>query len=340
MKKFALLFSAIALSIGMSAQKDVKGTTEFSFNVGYDIGLQGASNCLSFQPEFGKHFTNQFYLGIGTGLFADDHFNSFNIPLFLRTEIDFPMSKCTPYISLQGGYDFNIGDSYTGAGRINPSIGLKVPVGKNVDFNLGFGYTRTIYSGGGTNLLGFKAGLSFNSNGRGFVHFLKTLDYSVELETHTPFTTSEEYYSSNSYTSELKTKGMIGVRLSALAPLPVKNLYAGLSLGVGRATEKETYVSKYVNDTYTQSGVYGNVMARVKYKVKQLTLKEKFYPFAQVDLGMDCMCEPIFSVQPAVGVSYQTKGKQSIDVSVGYATKRDEWEQNKGCMRIAVGYTF
>ncbi len=340
MKKFALLFSAIALSIGMSAQKDVKGTTEFSFNVGYDIGLQGASNCLSFQPEFGKHFTNQFYLGIGTGLFADDHFNSFNIPLFLRTEIDFPMSKCTPYISLQGGYDFNIGDSYTGAGRINPSVGLKVPVGKNVDFNLGFGYTRTIYSGGGTNLLGFKAGLSFNSNGRGFVHFLKTLDYSVELETHTPFTTSVEYYD-NSY-GENKTKGMIGVRLSALAPLPVKNLYAGLSLGVGRATEKSTFVNKY-GDSHSntpQSGVYGNVMARVKYKVKQLTLKEKFYPFAQVDLGMDCLCEPIFSVQPAVGVSYETKGKQSIDVSVGYATKRDEREQNKGCMRIAVGYTF
>ncbi len=323
----------------MSAQKDVKGTTEFSFNVGYDIGLQGASNCLSFQPEFGKHFTNQFYLGIGTGLFADDHFNSFNIPLFLRTEIDFPMSKCTPYISLQGGYDFNIGDSYTGAGRINPSVGLKVPVGKNVDFNLGFGYTRTIYSGGGTNLLGFKAGLSFNSNGRGFAHFLKTLDYSVELETHTPFTSKEGY--SDGY-GENKTKGMIGVRLSALAPLPVKNLYAGLSLGVGRATEKSTFVNKY-GDSHSntpQSGVYGNVMARVKYKVKQLTLKEKFYPFAQVDLGMDCLCEPIFSVQPAVGVSYETKGKQSIDVSVGYATKRDEREQNKGCMRIAVGYTF
>ena len=84
MKKFALLFSAIAFSLGLYAQKDVKGTTEFSFNVGYDIGLQKTGNCLSFQPEFGKHFTNQFYLGIGTGLFADDHFNSFNIPLFLR----------------------------------------------------------------------------------------------------------------------------------------------------------------------------------------------------------------------------------------------------------------
>lgn len=338
MKKFALLFSAIALSIGMSAQKDVKGTTEFSFNVGYDIGLQGASNCLSFQPEFGKHFTNQFYLGIGTGLFADDHFNSFNIPLFLRTEIDFPMSKCTPYISLQGGYDFNIGDDYTGAGRINPSVGVKVPVGRNVDFNLGFGYTRTIYSGAGTNLLGFKAGLSFNSNGRGFVHFLKTLDYSVELETHTPVTNSE--YHSDIFNSESKAKGMIGVRLSALAPLPVKNLYAGLSLGVGRFTEKTRHFSSYGDKTYTESGVYGNVMARVKYKVKQLTLKEKFYPFAQVDLGMDCLYEPIFSVQPAVGFSYETKGKQSIDVSVGYATKRNELEQNKGCMRIAVGYTF
>lgn len=340
MKKIALLFSAIALSIGMSAQKDVKGTTEFSFNVGYDIGLQGAPNCLSFQPEFGKHFTNQLYLGIGTGLFADDHFNSFNIPLFLRTEIDFPMSNCTPYISLQGGYDFNIGDEYTGAGRINPSVGVKVPVGKNVDFNLGFGYTRTIYSGGGTDLLGFKAGLSFNSNGRGFAHFLKTLDYSVELETHTPFTSKEEN-GGKSYV-ENKMKGMFGVRLSALAPLPVKNLYAGLSLGVGRFTEKNTFVDVYgdFHPSKSQSGVYGNAMARVKYKVKQLTLKEKFYPFAQVDLGMDCMCEPIFSVQPAVGVSYETKGKQSIDVSVGYATKRNELEQNKGCMRIAVGYTF
>ncbi len=339
MKKIALLFSAIAFSLGMSAQKDVKGTTEFSFNVGYDVGLQKAGNCLSFQPEFGKHFTNQFYLGIGTGLFADDHFNSINIPLFLRTEIDFPTSKCTPYISLQGGYDFNIGDDYTGAGRINPSVGVKVPVGKNVDFNLGFGYTRTIYSGGGTNLLGFKAGLSFNSNGRGFAHFLKTLDYSVELETHTPFTSKE--YQGASY-SEEKMKGMLGIRLSALAPLPVKNLYAGLSLGVGRFTEKGKFVDVYGDShPYTpQSGVYGNAMARVKYKVKQLTLKEKFYPFAQVDLGMDCMCEPIFSVQPAVGVSYATKGKQSIDVSVGYATKRDENEQNKGCMRIAVGYTF
>ena len=339
MKKFALLFSAIAFSLGLYAQKDVKGTTEFSFNVGYDIGLQKTGNCLSFQPEFGKHFTNQFYLGIGTGLFADDHFNSFNIPLFLRTEIDFPMSKCTPYISLQGGYDFNIGDDYTGAGRINPSVGVKVPVGKNVDFNLGFGYTRTIYSGGGTNLLGFKAGLSFNSNGRGFVHFLKTLDYSVELETHTPFT--GKVYRGNSYDVN-KMKGMFGIRLSALAPLPVKNLYAGLSLGVGHATEKNTfgYTNGFSAKPYTQSGVYGNVMARVKYKVKQLTLKEKFYPFAQVDLGMDCICEPIFSVQPAVGVSYETKGNQSIDVSVGYATKRNELEQNKGCMRIAVGYTF
>ena len=81
-------------------------------------------------------------------------------------------------------------------------------------------------------------------------------------------------------------------------------------------------------------------MARVKYKAKQIAIADRVYPFVQVDAGVDALFDAIFSVQPAVGVSIATKGDHSIDVSLGYATKRLDNEQNKGCMRIAVGYTF
>ena len=189
MKKIFLFVIASVWTLGMSAQKDVKGTTEFGINLGYDFGLQsGGGGYFSLQPEFGKHFSNQFYLGVGTGAYVDDKFNSVSIPAFVRAQVDFPMKGITPYFSLQGGYDFFTSGEGTGWGRINPSIGVKVPVSKNVDFNVGFGYTRTIMDGGGMDMLGFKAGLSFNSNGSGFSQFLKTLDYSIELEAYTPMT--------------------------------------------------------------------------------------------------------------------------------------------------------
>lgn len=338
MKKFALLLIASVLSLSASAQKNVAGTTEFYFNVGYDFGLQkGGGGFLSFQPEFGKHFTDQFYLGVGTGAYVDDGFNSVSIPAFLRAEVDFPMKGITPYVSLQGGYDFFTSGEGTGWGRINPTIGVRVPVSKNVDFNLGFGYTRTIMKGGGSDMLGFKAGLNFNSSGHGFSQFMKSLDYSVELETYTPMTVKEE---DSRHTDEIKVTNIFGVRFSALAPLPVKNLYAGLSLGVGRYTEKTTFRTDNIKHNFDDSSIYGNVMARVKYKAKQIAIADKIYPYAQVDAGVDALYDFIFSVQPAVGVSIETKENKSIDVSVGYSTKRCELEQNKGCMRIAVGYTF
>ena len=61
MKKIFLFVIASVWALGMSAQKDVKGTTEFGINLGYDFGLQsGGGGFFSLQPEFGKHFSNQF----------------------------------------------------------------------------------------------------------------------------------------------------------------------------------------------------------------------------------------------------------------------------------------
>ena len=54
MKKIFLFVIASVWALGMSAQKDVKGTTEFGINLGYDFGLQSgevASSLYSLNSE-------------------------------------------------------------------------------------------------------------------------------------------------------------------------------------------------------------------------------------------------------------------------------------------------
>lgn len=315
------------------AAQETKKTTEFNINIGYDFGLkEGSEGAFTFQPEYGIHFNENFYLGFGTG-FTTNKFKNFAIPLFLRTEVDFPTKTVIPYISLQGGYDFAVTSATVNSTRINPAVGVKVPISSKVLFNLGFGYTRSIVKGGGYNSLGFKAGVCFNSADNGFAKamqsiasFFKSLDYNVELETMTPVKIKDD-------DTTKKYTGIFGMRLSAIAPLPVENLYTGLGVGVGRCKEKYEWNGEDASSINEDTEIYLSIMARAQYKVKQLAITNNIYPFAQVDIGMGGFFE--FVVNPAVGVSIMTNQKNSIDISAGYTSFSD-----KGSLRIAVGYTF
>lgn len=326
MKKFFIAIVCLFV-YNIAEAQDFQKTTEFNVNVGYDILLKGNGGAFVVQPEFGKHFSKQFYLGVGTGMVTDNKFKTFAIPAFLRAEIDFPIKQVTPYISLQGGYDFGVDDRQSCV-RINPSIGVKVPITKTIAFNLGFGYTRTIVDGGGANWLGLRAGLNFNSSGDGLKKFMNSLDYNIELETMTSVKQQDE-----EYPEELK--GVLGIRFSALAPLPIKNLYTGVSIGIGCC--KNTSEWSRGEDGWIASGetteIYSSIMSRTLYKAKQLAITEKIYPFAQVDIGLGGYFE--FAVSPAVGISIVTKETHSINISAGYTPLLGE-----GSMRIAVGYTF
>lgn len=285
----------------------------------------------TFQPEYGKHFSDQFYLGIGTGVVVDDKFDNFSIPAFLRAEVDFNVnSSVIPYFSLQTGYDFSIGGGNSVV-RLNPSIGVKLPVSNTVMFNLGFGYTRAMANGGGCDYLGLKTGLDFNTAGRGFVRFLKTLDYSVELETMTPVEWKE------SVDGAYKFKNFYGFRFAALAPLPVENLSVGLTGGLGSF--------KNTNEYYGGNQMYYNFMVRGKYKIKQLPLSQTIYPFAQLDMGLGAFGGiedyAAFTVNPAIGLSVKTNDRHSADISIGYTSiPVGDNNETKGSFRIAVGYSF
>ena len=323
MRKF--LLSLLCLSTCcMFAQENEKNSFELGVNAGYDfaIGSGASGGAFKFMPEVGKYFNDNFYFGAGLGFCGNKDGSS--IPLFIRSEIDFASKRIIPYASMLVGYDFGIDkiDNYI---RINPSFGVKVPVSKNMKFDLNFGYTRAVYENGGGNLLGFNVGLIFseealNNAGGGIADFFKGFNYSADLEYTLPETEGHQQYS-----------GMLGFRFNMLHNILIEDLYLGVSLGLGRY--KEEYKSEagygWEDDDYSFSA-----FARVQYRAKQLKLLENVYPFAYIDYGGTSFNDDVF-FSPGLGACVAIDNKHSLDVSFGLI-KVDE----ENSLRIAIGYNF
>jgi hypothetical protein len=310
----------------------------WNVNFSYDFALKsGYSGVIAFQPEFGHYFSDQCYVGLGTGVLTDDKVDSWSIPLFLRAEFDFPSKDLIPYFSVQGGYDFSLSDTEYSSGcfRINPSIGVKLPLSSTTMLNLGFGYTRTIYNGSGIDYLGLKAGLAFGTQGRGLSHFFKKMNYSIELEGYSKVDSGEL-----DNMERIQYSSIYGVRFSMLYPIS-KQFGLGPSVGIGQLKDSETYRG----DTDSTNEIYLDLAVRAKYKVTQIALNDKIYPFAQIDFGIaPGYADFVPRVNPAVGLSYQVGKKSSADISVGYSRIGVETEEchtkGKGSLRVAIGYSF
>jgi hypothetical protein len=336
MKRFFFL-AMITLLAAFSAkgQTPSKGSNQWNINLSYDFALKsGYAGMIGIQPEFGHYFADQVYLGAGTGVVADDKFKSVAIPLFLRAEYDWnTQGSILPYLSVQAGYDISLNSESSSSGyyRINPSIGVKLPLSNTSLLNLGFGYTRTISSGYGTNYLGLKAGIIFDTQGKGLANFFNKFDYTAELEGYTNVTLDQ---SEASWDEDIKYSSIYGVRFAMLYRID-KQFSVGPSIGIGRMT-----------DSSADSGeAYIDLTLRAKYKINQIAINDKLYPFAQLDCGWspNTFADSAFRLNPAVGVSYQFSQKHSIDFSVGYTKIAiDGWDEveSKGALRFAVGYNF
>lgn len=325
----SFLVSLIVMNINGQERKN-----EFRITTSYDLGLKkGSGGVLSLNPEFGHYFSDQLFLGVGSGVSVDDKFNSVSIPVFAHAEINFPSKSVTPFVSLKAGYDIATGENQ-GCARINPSFGVKVPLSAKTDLSLGCGYTRTIADGGGSDLIGFNLGINFDTQGKGLSNFLKTWEYSAELETYTGL--SEEGIDYNGHPEEDKISSLYGFRINVLIPV-INNLYVGPSIGIGRYTEE--HIGHYSTDKFSE--MYFSAMLRTEYKIKQLMFADKFYPFVHVDLGYGDYArgDGFFSVNPAAGVAYSVTDNCAAYLSVGYY-KLEHFDLNGGSARIALGFQF
>lgn len=341
--------AAIMMCGNIWAQEE-KSKTEFRFNMGYDFSLKsGGSGSIRIEPEFGWNLTNQLYLGLATGLITDDGFDYPYIPALAHLEVNFnPISSITPYVGIMGGYAYCTEDGDYSCGVINPQVGIKVPVGKTTEFNIGVGYTHTFADGGGSDALGITAGLGFGGKGRGLTNFWKKCDKSIEVEMYTG---TEASYESKYQTCTMEHSSLFGLRYSLLFPL-FNHCYLGPSLGVGVASHKDTFYNDKSEygwvDNYTELSL--TAMLRAKYEIEQLTFLSKFYPYVQVEAGVYWLSDedPVFGVNPGIGLSYKLGGGNSLDLSLSYSTlpKFDDdsygepEDESYGCLRLALGFSW
>ena len=347
-----ILFALFAASFANVSAQSEKCKSEFRINLGYEFGLKkGNGGMFAVHPEVGWNLSEQFYLGIVTGVETDEKFKYLSIPIYIHPEVSFDVpGKITPFFGIEGGCVINtqsVSDHANNevTGSINPMIGIRTPIGKHTDFSLSFGYKRTIVLGGGGDYLGFKAGVNFGCHGTGFKRFMNNSLQSIEVETMSYSGKSE--YSGSKYIETERVKAVFGLHYSILFPI-IDNLYLGPSIAVGICKEEyDWHRIEQDPEPSHQTDPYGYVLARARYQVKQLTFAKKFYPFAQVEAGLGIFSGTSFACNAAVGISYEVGSDNSIDLSVGYNTVAvekagddDGGVENKGALRLALGYTF
>jgi hypothetical protein len=348
MIKRLFLFALVVfmMTFNVTGQTFTKGTNVWNVNLSYDYALKsGYSGIIGVQPEFGRYFTDQCYVGLGTGIMTSDKMDSWAIPLFLRTEFDFSTTgSLTPYFSIQGGYDIS---SSSGSGRVNPSFGVKIPWTSNTTLNIGFGYTHTFSDGSGADYLGLKAGVTFASKGKDspIVKFFKRMEYGFELETYTSVSSTQE---NAGYEKTTKYSSIFGARYTMLYPIG-SHVACGLTLGGGFYDETGHDSWGYTQDW--GKTWYLDLTIRGKYKMTQLAImKNKLYPIVQLDLGYaPWLCfttgdvNADFQLNPAVGLAYKVGKEGVFDLTLGYSSISVDGfmeEESKGALRVALGYSF
>lgn len=289
------------------------------------------------------------------------------------------------------GYGLNTDDIGNGSLLINPTVGFKYGA-----FSLGVGYYGSKGFNSGAKMmsainirLGYNFG--YHRSTSPFANALRKLEFSIDFGARMPLGANTSGYTEdvktlttvwgetwNSYESKLSWQSKYSiapdVTMALLYPVTEKfyvGAMAGLNLIINKSEAKDytiyysqpgvvkwegTELSDHYDETTTQTSA--RVGLRMKYKVKEITLAKRFYPFAQLDLGYDInwSSDPGFFYSPAVGISMDVAGgRHSVDLGVSYVTQKvedrhfvrydnhNDWEydyKNAGALRISLGYTF
>ena len=327
---------------------------EINFNLGVDHDFSNEGNLISGHIEYAYHFNDRLSVGIGTGAFLPDDFNSAFVPFSLRGEYDFHSGSTTPYVSLMVAKSLVISDvgvgMASGSSFVRPSIGIKVPFSRNIAANFSIDYMRGFDENSG-NLLGCNLGLSFGFGGKRkrSLTASENANESNERKDESPKKMSwgieAEMYTSTEGDFRIKEKSIFGLRATAMWQLPVTGLRAGATVGIGFSNMQQTH---YNNDGYWDESYKKfmfEILPRVRYTPNALTIAGRVSPFVQADLGIARYGggDMQFAVIPSIGLAVKTFESQSMQLSAGYLPKVSYDMGNKsakGCFRIALGYEF
>lgn len=157
MKAIKKLFVAAALMLGAGAfsASAVSPFVEFQ-------PIQVGDSWTAFNVQAGVTVPvhSMVNVGVGAGITEKWNFNHAPlIPIFARGELNFPVSKFKPFVSMDLGYEINTDDTHYGAVLVNPMVGLKF---SNWYVGLGYlGHCWTPKHAGSTNTFNMKVGYTF-----------------------------------------------------------------------------------------------------------------------------------------------------------------------------------
>ncbi len=365
MKKFHFsLFIVLLLSAVSAHSQSLKDGWVGTVDFGPVINLhKGGTTSLGVNVAATRQVHEYLHLGAGTGFIETFKFDAGPaIPLFVRAHAEKPDTEMSPFFTFDMGYCLNTENTRNGGFMFNPTLGVRFG-----DILFGLGYYGVVHNGVSSNLnirLGYAFGAHRSNTplDKALRKFKFSVDFGISF---TGNIYSETYeFEGNNYNVVYGYYPSPSVNLALLYPI-TDNFDAGLMIGF------HCFIHKFKADGLPKSEVDDefinrkNVLSvplalRLKYKFRELLISNRYYPFAQLDLGFATYTnskikgEEVFASNtqfhfaPCVGLSYDVAdGKHSVDLGFSYYSKKlklvdgeSKHNINRGVFRVAIGYTF
>lgn len=341
MRKFLINIALAVMTVSAAAQESGdawKGTLSFDPIV---TNFEH-SQSFNFQLTGSRQVHDKFAIGLGTGVEYNWKFTGdVTVPLFLNINMDDYSKDESPFLDLRAGYSFNFCNFDYGGIFFNPTLGYRF--GR---FGIGIGYQGSIMQFKGakwSSAMNVRLAYYFGYHGTKASRAIVSGDFSAELSGELPIDATKETLNN----SKVKVNPGIGLRFAYL--LPIKNLSVGPSVGI------KLFKLQEVEDDYkcSEKEFLFEFDVRSKYRFREITFANKFYPWVQLDLGYQYSLyerfKSGFHYSPAVGISYDVRDGFSIDLGIGYSNtslclgEDDDWNnvyREVGALRISLGYTF
>ena len=181
MKKLVVLFVFMFSVTCLMAQSGHRGI-DLNVDLGYNLPTKGkASDDLSGTIVFGKRFSKNFFVGIGSGVymrgmpdyfFGDGTSPDTLVPIFADFRYYTPLNGTgiTPYLGLKGGYVINcVSSSGTDLYIFQVTPGVSFPLSGYIDLNIAAGYEHSIPTQEGlksTGMVVFRVGFGFHKKSK------------------------------------------------------------------------------------------------------------------------------------------------------------------------------
>ena len=359
----------------------VKGATP-----GFDINLTAT-----------RKISDYVSAGFGIGVVESFNFSGApTIPLFVRAHAEDFSKQWSPYFDFDFGYGLNTDDIGLGGLIINPTVGLRYgPVGIGVGY-YGTKILKEGYKMGNAVNVRLSYYFGYHRSNSAFIRALRKLEFGIDLGVRFPFGGKVDETASSPYTGFGAPVGTVfeatatnkftvagDINLSLLYPVN-SNLSVGIMAGFGLAPRKEkttsalVYPQEYLDrnpgsdkgwTTERKTTDYRTMIPialRGKYRFRQISVADRFYPFAALDLGVAIVPDTYYASgsffywSPTVGLALDVAdGHHSVELGLSYVPQKvqknnyrysdghfvEVWEREEptttlGGLRISLGYTF